>query len=108
MPHPLECRLAEAWPPEQWADVTVLIAVSGGSDSTALLRAMAALRSSGAGRLSAAHLNHQLRHDADEDQRFVVDLCDRLGLTCEVALAAVPATGGVGLEAAAHGPIPLS
>ena len=40
--HPLETRLAAAWPPEAWRDVTVLLAVSGGADSVALLRAMAA------------------------------------------------------------------
>ena len=39
---PLEAKLATAWPPSQWADVTVIVAVSGGGDSVALLRAMAA------------------------------------------------------------------
>ncbi len=38
--HPLETRLAAAWPPEDWQDVTVLVAVSGGADSIALLRAL--------------------------------------------------------------------
>ena len=59
--HPLETRLADAWPPEDWQDVTVLLAVSGGADSVALLRAMVALKTTGEGRLVAAHLNHQLR-----------------------------------------------
>ncbi len=51
MLHPLESKLADAWPPSQWADVTVLVAVSGGADSVALLRAMTALKTGGAGRL---------------------------------------------------------
>ena len=43
--HYVETKLASAWPPAAWRDVTVLLAVSGGGDSVALLRAMAALSS---------------------------------------------------------------
>jgi tRNA(Ile)-lysidine synthase len=105
MPHSLETKLAEAWPPSAWADVTVLVAVSGGSDSVALLRAMAALKTGGEGRLCAAHLNHRLRPDADDDQRFVVDLCDGLKMACEVGHADVhglAAAAGDGIETAAR------
>jgi tRNA(Ile)-lysidine synthase len=105
MPHPLETKLAEAWPPSDWADVTVLVAVSGGGDSVALLRAMTALKTGGAGRICVAHLNHQLRPDADEDERFVVELSRRLGVACEVDRVAVrdmAAQSGDGLEAAAR------
>jgi tRNA(Ile)-lysidine synthase len=105
MLHPLESKLAEAWPPAQWADVTVLVALSGGADSVALLRAMAALKRGGAGRLCAAHLNHQLRTDAEEDEQFVVELCGRLGVTCEVGRVAVDrlaAESSVGIESAAR------
>jgi tRNA(Ile)-lysidine synthase len=105
MTHPLETKLAEAWPPAAWADVTVLVAVSGGADSVALLRAMAALKAGGEGRLCAAHLNHRLRPEADEDRQFVVDLCGRLGLPCEVGSAdagALAAAAGDGIEAAAR------
>ena len=103
MLHPLETRLAEAWPPPAWADVTVLVAVSGGTDSVALLRAMAALKTGGDGRLCAAHLNHRLRPDAEDDERFVVDLCGRLNVTCEVGRADVrQLAAGDGIEAAAR------
>jgi tRNA(Ile)-lysidine synthase len=103
MLRPLETRLAEAWPPLAWADVTVLVAVSGGTDSVALLRAMAALKTGGEGRLCAAHLNHRLRPDADDDERFVVDLCGRLNVTCEVGhVEAGQLAAGDGLEAAAR------
>ena len=106
MSQPLEAKLAAAWPPSDWADVTVLAAVSGGGDSVALLRAMAALKTGGQGRLCVAHLNHQLRPDADEDERFVVDLSCRLGLTCEVERVNVKhlvSQSGDSLEAAARG-----
>ena len=74
-PHAIESRLAAVWPPETWQDVTVLLAVSGGADSVALLRAMRALKQTGDGRLVAAHLNHQLRaaeSEADEAPAIIV------------------------------------
>ena len=105
MPHPLETKLSVSWPPKQWADVTVVAAVSGGCDSVALLRALSAIRADGEGRLVAAHLNHRLRPEADEDERFVVDLCRRLGVECEVGQASVrdeAEAQGDGLESAAR------
>ena len=36
--HPLESRLASRWPPSEWRDISILLAVSGGPDSVALLR----------------------------------------------------------------------
>ena len=42
--HPFETRLAASWPPEDWKDLTVLAAVSGGGDSVALLCGLAAIR----------------------------------------------------------------
>jgi tRNA(Ile)-lysidine synthase len=71
----------------------------------ALLRAMTTLKTDGVGRICAAHLNHQLRPEADEDERFVVELCCRLGVTCEVGRVAVDrlaAESGDGIEAAAR------
>ncbi len=105
MLQPLESSLSEAWPPSQWANVTVVVAISGGCDSVALLRAMAVLKAGGGGRLRAAHLNHQLRPDADADERFVVGLCGRLGVPCEVGRMDVgrqAAQSGEGLETAAR------
>jgi tRNA(Ile)-lysidine synthase len=105
MSHLLESQLAATWPLSDWNDVTVLVAVSGGCDSVALLRAMVALKTSGAGRICAAHLNHQLRPDADDDERFVVELCQQLDVICEVGRAPVDqlaAGSGDGLEAAAR------
>lgn len=105
MSHQLESTLAAAWPPREWADVTVLAAVSGGCDSVALLRAMTAIRGPGPGRLCAAHLNHHLRPEADADEQFVVELCRRLGVACEVGHAAVERlaeVSGDGIEAAAR------
>jgi tRNA(Ile)-lysidine synthase len=55
----------------------VMVAVSGGADSVALLRAL--VETIGNSRLTAAHLNHQLRgNDSDEDEEFVRTLCAKL------------------------------
>ena len=56
-------------------------AVSGGSDSVALLRILHALREQQGILLSVVHFNHGLRGaDADEDERFVAELAAQLGL----------------------------
>jgi tRNA(Ile)-lysidine synthase len=52
----------------------IVVAVSGGPDSVALLRALAALQPI-PGSLTIAHLNHQLRSaESDADERFVQEL----------------------------------
>lgn len=64
----------------------LLVAVSGGPDSVALLAVLAALAPSMRLTLSALHVNYGLRgEESDEDQRFVSRLCAELGvpLTCE-------------------------
>jgi len=105
MPDELEQSLALSWPPENWADVGVLLAVSGGADSVAMLRAMVAI-SREPKRLAVAHLNHGLRgRESDVDERFVRDLCEGLSIRCETARAAVDrlaANRGDGLEEAAR------
>ena len=59
----------------------VAVAVSGGSDSVALLHALVALAPDLGIRPAVAHFNHQLRGDeSDEDEEFVAALSARLGL----------------------------
>jgi tRNA(Ile)-lysidine synthetase-like protein len=60
---------------------SVLVAVSGGADSVALLRAAAALGPQLGWQVEALHCDHGLRAAAKADARFVDDLCGRLGLT---------------------------
>ncbi len=101
-----ERKLADRWPPADWQEVTVLLAVSGGADSVALACAMAALRPPSPGRLVVAHFNHQLRGDeAAADEQFVLELSRQLDLPCEVGREGVAeraALFGDGLEAAAR------
>jgi len=100
-----EERLAADWPPPQWQEVGVVLAVSGGADSVALARAIGRLKTSGAGSLGLAHFNHQLRGaESAADQQFVEGLAADLGLPCTVGApdSGALAAGGEGLEARAR------
>lgn len=67
------------------AGETVLVALSGGPDSVALLSALLALRSRLGIEVTAGHVNHGLRgRESDADQEFVEDLCRRLGVALAV------------------------
>ncbi len=104
----LETVLVDGWPPAEWRDVHVVLAVSGGADSVALLRAMLAAkeRVGGQGRLYVAHLNHGIRTSvAAADEAWLVDLCRRQDVPLEIGRTDVPtlaADQGDGLEAAAR------
>ena len=80
----------------------VLVALSGGADSVALLRALLALGYP----VHAFHLNHCLRGaESDRDEAFCRALCERLGvpLTVErIDVGAQAAQTGEGVEAAAR------
>ena len=63
----------------------VLVAVSGGPDSVALLHVLRALAPELQIALAVAHLNHCLRGaDSDQDEEYVRQLCASWGLTCHV------------------------
>lgn len=91
----------------------LIVAVSGGPDSVALLHALLALRSPNlTGLLIIAHLNHQLRGaESDADEAFVRQLHDDLqnagaaGLECaweRIDVAARAAAASANLEATAR------
>ena len=84
----------------------ILIALSGGADSVALLMLMARAREKYAMRVTAAHLNHMIRGaDADEDQRFCADLCHRESIpliTQRIDVPRIARETGRGLETAAR------
>jgi len=58
----------------------ILVGVSGGADSMALLSALAGLRHDLGVRLYAAHFNHKFRPEAWRDERFVITWCKRLNI----------------------------
>ncbi len=63
----------------------LVVACSGGPDSTALLRCLHRLRTDLGLTLHVAHLNHDFRGaEADHDAAFVQKLADDLGLPCSI------------------------
>jgi len=61
----------------------LLVAVSGGPDSMALLYLLCAVASVVRCRISVAHCNFQLRgEESDSDERFVMEQCRLLGVEC--------------------------
>lgn len=69
---------------------SVLVAVSGGADSVALLRGLLQLREPLKLTLRAAHLNHQLRGaNADADAEWVAALCERCHVPCDLQISPV-------------------
>jgi tRNA(Ile)-lysidine synthase len=103
----LERLLAQSWPPAEWRDLSLVVAVSGGPDSVALLRMLAALKNHGGGpgRIIVGHFNHRLRPQADDDAGFVAALAKRLNLPFELDeadVATLAADRGDGIEAAAR------
>ncbi len=84
----------------------VLVGVSGGPDSVALLHALVSLREELGFSVCVGHLNHGLRGaDAEEDARFAQDLASRWGLGAVVEcadVAAIAARERMSIELAAR------
>jgi tRNA(Ile)-lysidine synthase len=106
--HPLEMGFRQVWPPREWCDSHTVLAVSGGADSVAMLRAALTVKEhfGGKGKLYIAHLDHGLRGDASAaDAEWLKTLSAKLGVPVEVGkadVAALAACQGDGLEAAAR------
>jgi len=85
-------------------DDLVVIAVSGGGDSMAMLHMLRSLNELAGWQLKlhVAHLNHQLRaNEADEDAAFVQAACDALSIPCTIQerdIATRAKSEGVGIE----------
>ena len=84
----------------------VFVALSGGSDSTALTLLLHELASASTFSLEGVlHFNHQLRDSAGADERFCRDLCETLSVPLTVERADVGAKArrdGISIEEAGH------
>jgi tRNA(Ile)-lysidine synthase len=93
----LERRLEGLWP-GAWLAGGGVLAVSGGADSMALLRAAAALVGEQLDRLTAAHFDHRLRPESAADAEFVAAACRSLGVAYAMGVwsdAPDPERGGL-------------
>jgi tRNA(Ile)-lysidine synthetase-like protein len=83
----------------------IIVAVSGGADSTCLLDAVTNVVEHGPNRVIVGHVNHQMRPESADDAEHVRVLTRTLGVGFEIATADVPAfahTERIGLEEAAR------
>ena len=84
----------------------MLIALSGGADSVALLTLLCSRREADGFTLAAAHFHHGIRGaDADGDAEFCRELCARLGVQLIEGrgnVVALARARGIGLEQAAR------
>lgn len=81
----------------------LLVGVSGGVDSIALLMVFHYLAQRNECELIAVHLDHQLRSESDEDAVWVKSLCMTIGIECVLEkrdIAALAEEMGIGLEEA--------
>ncbi|MBR5991826.1 MAG: tRNA lysidine(34) synthetase TilS [Clostridia bacterium] len=83
---------------------TVIVGLSGGADSTALLRVLCELKTEYNLNLIAAHVNHGIRGaEADRDEAFCKELCKKLGVQIYAFHIDIPELAkerGVSLEVA--------
>jgi len=84
----------------------VLVALSGGPDSVALLHILTKIRDNSDLTLYAVYINHNIRpREAQEEEQFCRDLCDGLGVDLKIIFEDIPARArqaGKGLEEAAR------
>ena len=82
--HHFESQLREQWQGTGYSGARALVAVSGGADSVALLRALLTIVDDRA-LISVAHFNHGWRgEESDADERFVRKLCESQKVQCRV------------------------
>ena len=68
----------------------IVLGVSGGADSVALLLILHALQQEWQLRLEVVHVHHGIRAEAQEDVLFVEELCMSLGVSCHIYYVDVP------------------
>ena len=67
----------------------IVVGVSGGPDSITLLTCLNKYKDYLGAKLICAHINHLIRKDSTEDEQFVENVCEKMGIKCYVKRAEV-------------------
>ena len=104
--HILQAKLGRTVREYGMLDCGIIVALSGGADSHALLHALLPVCRNAGVPVMCAHVNHMLRGaDADADEAFCRRICAGLGVPIEVLrtdVAAIARERGLGFEEAAR------
>jgi tRNA(Ile)-lysidine synthase len=101
----LDERLGESLRSHGWlpSGTPLVLGVSGGSDSMALMALLTSLTDAFDWPLEVVHVHHGLRgHDADADAAFVAEWAERLGVACRVVRVDLAHQAGQSVEMAAR------
>lgn len=60
----------------------IVVGVSGGADSVCLLRILHSMKDELDLKITAVHINHMIRKEAVDDEKFVEDLCGKFSIPC--------------------------
>lgn len=74
---------------------SVLVGLSGGADSVALLVCLCELRKTKGFSLHAVHVNHGLRTAAAQDEAYCIQLCERLNVPLVRETVSISGTGNI-------------
>lgn len=67
----------------------IVVGVSGGPDSITLLTCLNKYKDYFEIKIICAHINHLIRKDSTEDEQFVENVCEKMGIKCYVKRAEV-------------------
>ena len=98
----VEQFLADVFFHQKKPTASLLLAYSGGLDSTVLLHLLANLRQALHFNLTAAHIHHGLSRNADSWAEFCLATCTTLNLSLQTTRVKIPADNDLGIEAAAR------
>ena len=62
---------------------SIVVGVSGGPDSMALLHLLSRIKKSLDIQIICAHVHHNLRKESDEGKAFIEHICANYGIICE-------------------------
>ena len=100
--HQVSTFLVDVFTQKKCANPKLVVAFSGGLDSTVLLHLLAECRKTLSFQLSAQHVHHGLSPNADSWADFCTEFCAKLNVPLTISKVKVEQNSGLGLEAAAR------